>query len=312
MTLNVTATDGGAGPQGERDRDRVPPVRRRLGRAVPAHDVPGELPVDDERERRLRPPRHGHRRARPRRTAVAHQPPRRQQRADGERRHRAPRRRARRRDDVDQRIRHRRRRAEGRLRGTARRTRRRGTRSARSRSRRTRARRTPPSFGAPDGEYDIRGVAYDYSGNATPTSIVTFRLDNTAPRAIDVQGVNGGLAGTLDAGDQLTLTLQRGGRSPARSQPAGTASRRSPSRCASPHGGAGHADDLGRRERDAARARDEHRARSRRDRGRRDARRDARALRRRLHAHARGARRRIGGDRRRRQRHAALDARPPR
>ena len=43
-------------------------------------------------------------------------------------------------------------------------------------------------YGAPDGDYEIRGVAYDYSGNATPSAIVSFRLDNTAPRATDVQG----------------------------------------------------------------------------------------------------------------------------
>lgn len=63
------------------------------------------------------------------------------------------------------------------------------------------------AYNAPDGDYDIRGVTYDLSGNATPSAVVTFRLDNTAPRAVDVQGVNGGVAGTLDAGDRFTLTF---------------------------------------------------------------------------------------------------------
>jgi hypothetical protein len=62
------------------------------------------------------------------------------------------------------------------------------------------------AYNAPDGEYDIRGVIYDMSGNTTPSATFTFRLDNTAPRGQDVQGTNGGAPGRLDSGDRLTLT----------------------------------------------------------------------------------------------------------
>jgi hypothetical protein len=58
----------------------------------------------------------------------------------------------------------------------------------------------------PDGQYDLRGVAYDAAGNKTYTTPVSFYVDNTAPRGTDVQGANGGVAGTLDAGDRFTLT----------------------------------------------------------------------------------------------------------
>jgi hypothetical protein len=66
-----------------------------------------------------------------------------------------------------------------------------------------------PGFGTvqvPDGLYDLRGAAYDAAGNVTYTTPVTFRVDNTGPRGTDVQGANGGVAGTLDAGDRFTLT----------------------------------------------------------------------------------------------------------
>jgi hypothetical protein len=64
----------------------------------------------------------------------------------------------------------------------------------------------PADFSAPDGDYDIRGVTYDLAGNATPSAVVSFRLDNTAPRGTDIQGLNGGVAGTLDANDRFTFT----------------------------------------------------------------------------------------------------------
>ena len=37
------------------------------------------------------------------------------------------------------------------------------------------------TFQVPDGEYEMRGMAYDAAGNAVPTPIVGFRVDNTAP-----------------------------------------------------------------------------------------------------------------------------------
>ena len=39
------------------------------------------------------------------------------------------------------------------------------------------------SYGAPDGEYELRGVTHDHAGNQTPSAVVAFRLDNTVPSA---------------------------------------------------------------------------------------------------------------------------------
>jgi hypothetical protein len=67
-----------------------------------------------------------------------------------------------------------------------------------------------PGFGTvqvPDGSYEMRGVAYDAAGNKTYTAQVAFTIDNTAPTAADIQGSNGGVAGTLDANDRLVLTF---------------------------------------------------------------------------------------------------------
>ena len=59
-----------------------------------------------------------------------------------------------------------------------------------------------------DGLYDLRAVATDVAGNTTTSATVANRrADNTAPRANDVQAVNGtGAAGSIDAGDVLTFT----------------------------------------------------------------------------------------------------------
>jgi hypothetical protein len=63
------------------------------------------------------------------------------------------------------------------------------------------------TVGIPDGLYDIRVVVTDRAGNATTTDHLGIRLDNVAPRATDVQAVNGGgTAGRLDAGDVITFT----------------------------------------------------------------------------------------------------------
>jgi hypothetical protein len=58
-----------------------------------------------------------------------------------------------------------------------------------------------------DGTYDLRAVATDALGHSTTSAVVAARaVDNTAPAATDVQAVNGGAAGRIDAGDVLTLT----------------------------------------------------------------------------------------------------------
>jgi Bacterial Ig domain len=58
-----------------------------------------------------------------------------------------------------------------------------------------------------DGNYDLRATATDNATRSTTSAILaTRRVDNTAPAAVDVQGANGGTAGTIDAGDTLTFT----------------------------------------------------------------------------------------------------------
>jgi hypothetical protein len=58
-----------------------------------------------------------------------------------------------------------------------------------------------------DGNYDLRATAVDTVGHSSTSAVIsTRRADNTAPTAVDVQGANGGVAGTLDAGDTLTFT----------------------------------------------------------------------------------------------------------
>jgi hypothetical protein len=59
-----------------------------------------------------------------------------------------------------------------------------------------------------DGNYDLRATTTDNATRSTTSAIVaTRRVDNTAPTAVDVQGTNGGTAGTIDAGDTLTFTF---------------------------------------------------------------------------------------------------------
>ena len=57
---------------------------------------------------------------------------------------------------------------------------------------------------AADASWDLRVVARDRAGNEQ-TTLVANRPGGTRPAAQSVAGVNGGAAGTLDAGDQLVL-----------------------------------------------------------------------------------------------------------
>jgi hypothetical protein len=57
------------------------------------------------------------------------------------------------------------------------------------------------------GTYELRFIATDKAlpAHVTTTAVTTFTVDRTAPSANDLQAVNGGTTGTLDAGDVLTL-----------------------------------------------------------------------------------------------------------
>lgn len=60
---------------------------------------------------------------------------------------------------------------------------------------------------APDGLYDIRAILLDGTGRTTISAVVANRkVDNTAPRASDVQTTNAGTAGKLDTGDTISFT----------------------------------------------------------------------------------------------------------
>jgi hypothetical protein len=59
----------------------------------------------------------------------------------------------------------------------------------------------------PDGAYQLRVVTTDWAGNGFASPAVDVVVDNNRPTGIDIQGSNGGLAGTLDAGDKLTYTF---------------------------------------------------------------------------------------------------------
>lgn len=48
--------------------------------------------------------------------------------------------------------------------------------------------------------------ATDNYSHTSISAVVVVQVDNTAPAATNVQGANGGTAGTIDAGDTLTLT----------------------------------------------------------------------------------------------------------
>lgn len=59
----------------------------------------------------------------------------------------------------------------------------------------------------PDGLYDLRAIVTDRLGQTTTSAVVADRrVDNTAPRALDVQTTNGGVLGRLDPGDTMSLT----------------------------------------------------------------------------------------------------------
>jgi hypothetical protein len=64
-----------------------------------------------------------------------------------------------------------------------------------------------PLTGLADGTYDFRATATDALGHSTTSTTLTARtLDSTAPRASDLQAVNGtGTANRIDAGDVLTF-----------------------------------------------------------------------------------------------------------
>lgn len=60
------------------------------------------------------------------------------------------------------------------------------------------------------GGYDMRAIATDVIGNTTTSAVVANRIvDNTAPRATDIQTANvtGGTAGKPEAGDTVTYTF---------------------------------------------------------------------------------------------------------
>ena len=64
------------------------------------------------------------------------------------------------------------------------------------------------SNGLAAGSHDFRAVATDRAGNATTTATVTRAVDATL-RAQDVQAVDNGTLGRVEAGDQLVLTYSR-------------------------------------------------------------------------------------------------------
>lgn len=56
-----------------------------------------------------------------------------------------------------------------------------------------------------DGSYDLRAVMTDAKGIQTTSATISTTLDNSPLRARDLQTVNGGVAGKVDAGDQLVF-----------------------------------------------------------------------------------------------------------
>ncbi|GAA4720704.1 signal peptidase I [Nocardioides conyzicola] len=58
-----------------------------------------------------------------------------------------------------------------------------------------------------DGLYDLRAIVTDGAGRTTTSTVVANRrVDNTAPRASDVQTTNGAVAGKLDTADTMAFT----------------------------------------------------------------------------------------------------------
>ena len=60
--------------------------------------------------------------------------------------------------------------------------------------------------GVPNGSYELRMQATDTLGHVGTSPTVTTIVDNTAPTGTAVQGANGGTAGTVDNGDNVTFT----------------------------------------------------------------------------------------------------------
>lgn len=59
----------------------------------------------------------------------------------------------------------------------------------------------------PDGLYDLRAIVTDGAGRTTTSAVMANRrVDNTAPRASDVQTTNGGVTGRLESGDSISFT----------------------------------------------------------------------------------------------------------
>jgi hypothetical protein len=56
-----------------------------------------------------------------------------------------------------------------------------------------------------DGSYDLRAVMTDTKGIVTTSATISTTLDNSPLRARDLQTVNGGVAGRIDAGDQVAF-----------------------------------------------------------------------------------------------------------
>ena len=57
-----------------------------------------------------------------------------------------------------------------------------------------------------DGTYQIRVVARDNLGHESTSASTTLIVDNTHPTATNVQTLNGGTQGRIDAGDTITFT----------------------------------------------------------------------------------------------------------
>jgi chitinase len=58
-----------------------------------------------------------------------------------------------------------------------------------------------------NGTYDLRAVLTDSDGNTVISNVVANRhVDNIAPKGVDIQTTNGGVAGRIDAGDTIVYT----------------------------------------------------------------------------------------------------------
>jgi hypothetical protein len=65
-----------------------------------------------------------------------------------------------------------------------------------------------PLTGLADGTYDFRAQATDTVGHTSTSATLASRIvDGTAPAAANIQAVNGGTAGKIDAGDVITFSF---------------------------------------------------------------------------------------------------------